>query len=412
MAQIRGPFPFPFTSPQNTGVPSQLLLVPGQRYVLPAGQFILTTGSQTILQWFDPTNSMWRYYAGPETTWQGDADFNNYSLINLSGCVVGASITNAGSGGVNGIGPLQTGSSVTFGAPAAGGVTATAQGYAIVGGSVPAPTVVQGGSGFLVPPIVCCDPPPAGGIQATFSATISAAGVLTGVTQVNPGAGYTSVPNFYVIPQPQFYQGANQYPPVPGSAPPALGGAGGAGIFPAPGLINPANLWAGSPYQPNLATGTLGALLTGNPLTGSGTLTGLVMTYFGYGYTGATIPTITFGGTSLGSAAATAIMSLSANATTITGVSGTGYIVGAPAISSLGLVQATFDNSTFVPRPVRGKVTNAAGPVFTVEDPGFGIQSAGTGVTVGGGSMTAIGNIPAANLGGVNDTSNIQGYVQ
>src|SRR5712671_2010272 len=325
MAQIRGYFPLPSGSPQNTGAPQVLTLPSGGIYYPPSGEYLITTGSQTVIQWWDPTNAIWRNYAGPNTWEQISADGANYRLVNLSGVVVAANITNAGSGGVNGIGPNQTGSTVTFAAPAAGGVTATAQGYAVVGGTVPAPTVTQGGSGFLVPPTIACDPPPSGGVQATFTSTISAAGVLTGVTLLNPGAGYAAIPQFYIIPQPQFYQGAIRFP---GDTPQTI---------PAPGLINPANLWTGSPFQANLQTGTTGALLTGVPLLGSGTLTAIVMTYFGNGYAGNTVPAITFGGTSLGAAAATAVMSLCATAAqggTVTATGGTTAVTGGVAVTS------------------------------------------------------------------------------
>ena len=397
MAQIRGVFPFPFTAPATAGVPNALLLAPGERYVPPSGQYVITTGSQTILQWWDPTDTLWRNYAGPETTWQGDTDGTNYSLINLSSVVVGANITNAGSGGTNGIGPVQTGTFVTFGAPAAGGALATAQGYAIVGGSVPAPTVTQGGSGFVAPPIVCCDPPPAGGVQATFFATISAAGVITGVTQVNPGAGYLAPPNFYIIPQPQYYQGAPRWPAdVPAGQP------GSVITWPAPGLINPVNAWPGFPYQANLVTGTLGALLTSNPLTGSGTLTGIVMTFFGFGYTQATIPAVGFAGTSLGAAAATAIMSLSMATSSITVTSGA-MTATQGVETTLGLVASTNNNNTFVPRAAHGVATAAT--TFNVEDPGFGFQK-------GPAIVGQAGTITGTQLGGVNDVSVIQAFVQ
>ena len=266
MAQMRGVFPLPFTSPQVTGTPAEITLPSGGQWYPPPGNYLITTGSQTIVQWWDPNGAIWRQYSGPETMAQIATDGTNYRLLNNSGTCVGASITNAGSGGVNGIGPIQTGSTVTFAAPAAGGVTATAQGYVVVGGTVPAPTVTQGGSGFLVPPTIVCDPPPVGGVQATFTSTISAAGVITGVTQQNPGAGYTAIPQFYIIPQPQFYQGAIRFP---GDTPQTV---------PAPGLINPANAWTASPYQANIVPGTAGALLTGVALTGSGTLTAIVMT--------------------------------------------------------------------------------------------------------------------------------------
>lgn len=399
MSSIRGPgIALPFTSPQINGEPAAISLASGGIYVIPQGDYLISTGPQTVVQWFDPNTALWRTMVDPGSMEQISVDGGNYRLVNLSGVVVGANITNAGSGGTNGIGPTQTGSTVTFGAPAAGGVTATATGYAVVGGSVQAPTVTQGGSGFLVPPAVFCDPPPAGGVQATATATISSAGVITAITMNNVGAGYTSSPQWYIAPQ-----NFNGYLATPDRA---------AGAFPPPGLINPANVWPGTVLQPNIVTGTAGALLTAAALTGSGTLTAIVMSYYGNGYTGTTLPTISFGGTSLGAAAATAIMSYCLTGTSVTGVSGTGYIVGAPAITTLGLVALTNNNNSFSARPGRGIVTNATGPVFTIEDPGFGIQSAGTGVKIGGGSITAIGNVPAASLGGIVDTSLLQQATQ
>lgn len=402
MAQIRGQFPFPPTSPQNMGAGGVITLSSGEIYYPPPGEYLVVTGSQTVLQWYDPLDNMWRTFqqSGELTTFSTDG--GNYRLVNQSGVIIGASITNAGSGGVNGIGPVQTGSTVSF---AAGGTGPglTAQGYAIVGGSVPVPTINNGGSGFLVPPAIFCDPPPAGGIQATFTASLSAGGVITAINQINPGAGYTAIPQFYIVPQWQFYNGAPRYPgdaaipPIPATAW-------------APGLINPANVWNGSPYQGNLST-TAGAQLTGNALTGSGTLTGIVVTNYGGGYTGAASATVTLGGTSLGAAAATAIFSFCLIGGPITGASGTGYVVGAPAITTLGEVATSYNNSVLFSKPGRGKVTNATGPVFSIEDPGFGIQSA-SGVGIGGGSITTLGTIPAANLGGINDFSVLQGSVQ
>jgi hypothetical protein len=402
MAQMRGVFPLPPSAPQLTGTPDVVVLQPGGTYTIPPGEYLTTTGGQTVIQWWDQLGAIWRNYAGPNTWEQISSDGANYRLVNLSGVVVGGSITNAGSGGTNGIGPNQTGSTISWTAPAAGGLGSTAQGYVIVGGTVPAPTVTQGGSGFLVPPLITCDPPPPGGIQATFTSTISAAGVLTGVTQVNPGAGYTSIPQFYIHPQWQFYPGSIRYPgdSVANVAP--------TGTMWPPGLINPANLWNGSPYQANAQTGTTGALLTGNALTGSGTLTGIVMTSFGYGYVGSDAHTISFGGTSLGAAAATSIMSFCMSGTTATATGGTAAVVGSPAITSLGLVAATNDNNQFFPRPARGLVTSTAGS-FTVEDPGFGLQ--GGAVTVNNGSTT-VSTVTNTQYGGKVDTSVLQAMVQ
>jgi hypothetical protein len=399
MAQMRGYFPLPPGSPQNTGGPQVLTTPSGGIYYPPAGEYVVTTGSQTVIQWWDPTGAIWRNYAGPNTWEQISCDGSNFRLVNLSGVVVGANITNAGSGGTNGIGPNQTGSTVTFAAPGAGGVTGTAQGYVVVGGTVPAPTITQVGSGFQVPPTIVCDPPPPGGVQATFTATITAAGALSTVTALNPGAGYTSIPQFYIIPQPFFYQGAIRFS---GDTPQTI---------PAPGLINPANSWTGSPFQANLVSGTTGALLTGVALTGTGTLTAIVMTYFGAGYAGNTVPAITFGGTSLGAAAATSIMSLCATAAqggTVTGTGGTAAVVGSPGISSLGMIVGVNNNNTFFPRPYRGLISTAAGN-STLEDPGFGLQ--GAAVTLQGAGTTVI-TITNTQFGGRSDTSILQPMVQ
>jgi hypothetical protein len=175
-------------------------------------------------------------------------------------------------------------------------------------------------------------------------------------------------------------------------------------------LVNPLNLPAGTLFQQNLST-ALGAQLTGNALTGSGTLTAIVMTYYGALYTGSQAGTITFGGTSLGAAAATPIFSFCLTGTSVTGSGGTGYLVGAPAETTLGLVASQSNNNIFTPRAGRGIVTNATGPVFTIEDPGFGIQKA-SAIGIGGGPATALGTVPAASLGGINDVSILQAMVQ
>ena len=405
MAQMRGPFPLPQSGPQISGNGCIITLLPGGMQIVPQGEYLVTCGGQTCIQWMDPMNAQWRSVYPPGSIEQISSDGTNYRLINLSGVCVGANITNAGSGGVNGIGPVQTGSTVTFGAPAAGGVTATAQGYVVVGGSVPAPTVTQGGSQFLVPPVVACDPPPLGGVQATFTATLSSAGVVTGITQVNPGAGYVAVPNFYVIPQPMFYQGAIRYP----------GDSVAAAIsYQAAGLINQNNVWAGSPFQANINNPS-GVLLTPQALTGSGTLTAVVMTYYGAGYTAAAIPSVTFGGTSLGAAAATAVMSMCLTGTSVT-LAGTAFTVGNPMVTGDALIVGSLNNTVFLPRPGRGIITNTNG-TFSIEDPGFGFQKAiGTnyGTLLNGAAAPSApgGTLPAASQGGITDWSVLQPMVQ
>src|SRR5215471_3520422 len=293
MTQARGVFPLPLTSPQISGKVAVVTLESGGVYVMPSGNYLVACGPNTALQWFDPNATMWRPLSAAQEYTDFNADGTNYRLLNMTGAVASVTVT-AGNSGTNGIGPVQTGTTVGF-TPSPTG--ATAQGYAIIGGSVPAPTVVQGGTNFVVPPIVCCDPPPVGGIQATFTATISAAGAITAVTQVTAGAGYTSVPQFYVIPQPMLWQGGPRWPGDSVIQP-----------WPAPGTINPANVWPGTLFQPNITDN--GALLTGNALTGSGTLTGLNIIYGGGGYAAA--PTISFAGGTLLAAAATATIGAAA----------------------------------------------------------------------------------------------------
>lgn len=376
MPQIRGVFPLPQTSPQIAGVDQVVCLPSGGIYVLPPGNFIVTTGPSTYLEYFDPLQTIWRPTQPHQAFGYLSCDGSNYRLLNGSGIVSSVTITAAGSGGTNGIGPVETGTTISFAASPSG---AQAVGYVIVGGSVPAPQLVQGGSEFVVAPLVCCDPPPVGGIQATFTATISAAGVITAVTLVNPGAGYTSIPQFYIIPQPMFCQSVLRWPR---DFPPQK--------WPAPGLINQANVWPGTIYQPNIPVNpSQGALIVGQPLTGSGTVTGINIIYNGAGYTGTATPAITFAGGPLTGAVATSQMSLSAPAV--------GQPVALGGTSTVGEVVT-------IPGTIPAVLTavDTAGN-FIVTSPGMGIQP---------GAIASNGQpVPAAALGGTSDTSYVQAKV-
>ena len=302
MTQIRGAFPLPQTSPQISGNVQVVCLVSGGTYVPPSGNYLINTGPDTDLQWFDPLATRWRPIAPHIALTPLNCDGVNYRLYNSSGSVDSVTISGAGSAGTNGIGPIQTGTTLSIAASPTG---LQAQAYVIIGGSVPAPTLVQGGSGFTTVPIICCDPPPVGGIQATFTATI-AGGVITAITLVNAGAGYTSIPQFYVVPQPALWQGG---PPWPG---------GPVQPWPGPGSINSANVWPGTVYQPDIAPN--GALISGNPLTGSGTVTGITVIAGGGGY--ATAPAVSFAGGTLTGMTATAVLDATAAATDTSYVQG------------------------------------------------------------------------------------------
>lgn len=279
MAQVRGAFPYPFAQPAEGG--GVVTLAGGGAYYFPSGEYIISLpASNMVLEWFNPIAQSWVTVTAASD--YISADGYNLRLRNTTSGVSVASFT-AGSGGTNGIGFAATGAAVSIVAPlTTGGITATA--YAIVGGSVAAPTVTQAGSGFTMPPLVVIDAPPPGGIQATATATLTAGGGISAITMANVGAGYAASPNFYLIPQTAYYQGGPS------------GGVAAAPI-PAPGLVAPQNAVPG-----NQNTSSAGALLTSNALTGSGTLTGVVIINPGTGYT-AIAPAATV--TGVGAATAT-----------------------------------------------------------------------------------------------------------
>jgi hypothetical protein len=301
--RLGGSFPF------NPAGAFPVALGAGAYFYVPPGQYMMNLGPLTALQWWDPVFYAWR--GGLSTTdhaFQVSCDGYNYRLINVSGAVVSATITTPGSGGVNGIGPTATGSTVSF----AAGAGLTAKGYVIVGGALAAPTITQAGSQFTAIPLILIDPPPTGGIQATAIATITAGGALNTVTLVNAGAGYQTPPNFYVVPQFLDYPGAPAIPgviptpptPVAPNFPPgliAIGPGGGSAAYIPQNFMQ--GLQGAFPFSS-------GALVTSGALTGSGTLTGIVVTEGGSAYAAA--PVISFGGTSLGAAAATAVLGAAA----------------------------------------------------------------------------------------------------
>jgi hypothetical protein len=273
MSNIRGAFPFPLAQPNEGG--GVIALASGGVWYPPSGEWLLQTAANCGVEWWDPIAQFWRNVVSNSNT--GDyfsTDGWNYRLHNLTGIVQVASFA-AGSGGTNGIGFAATGAAVSIIASnTTGGQQATA--YAVVGGSVQAPTITQAGSGFLLPPLVVIDAPPPGGIQATATCALTAGGGIASVTMANVGGGYATSPNFYLIPQMAYYGGGPS------------GGVAAAASSPPPGLVFPANAVPG-----NQNTSATGAQLTSLALTGSGTLTGVVMIANGGGYTGTPTGTVT-----------------------------------------------------------------------------------------------------------------------
>jgi len=286
MARIGGAFPLPLAQIQEGG--SRIELASGGTFLYPAGEYLVYNDSHCQTEYWDPQSQSWQILYPVSAGGYLSADGVNFRARNIYGAASLTTISNAGAAtATNGIGSAINGVSAAVAASdTTGGDTITLQ--TIIGGTVAAPTITQAGSGFIQPPLIVIDPPPAGGIQATAYAVLSAAGVITAVTIVNAGAGYAVSPNFWIIPQPAVYQGG-----------PSLGNA--AGAIPAPGLVYPSNAAPG-----NQNTSASGAQLTSIALTGSGTLTGLVIVNAGGGYTTSS-PTVTFTGGGASIAATTTV---------------------------------------------------------------------------------------------------------
>lgn len=387
---IGGFFPFSTKSfPVN--------LTSGGTYYPPNGQYIVTLGRVSILQWQDPWG-IWRACGLPGATVQFQQTGPNFRILNNSGTIVGATITTAGSAGTNGIGATATGASVSFGSAPSSGRAATA--YCIVGGSINSTiTITTAGTGLLVPPLLVFDPPPLGGIPATARCTLTS-GTIGAVTVTNPGAGYQTAPNCYVIPQ------WGQYP-----------GGTIAGVAP-PNAVGPSTSFTQNALMQLQAQGILVGAWTTMPvltvnatLAGDASLTGVVMLDYGANYT--SVPSMTFTGAPT-SAAATALGSFSLTSVSVNSA-GAAVSVAPDWQSSLGLVAATDGaHDVFMIRKASGistlsSTTTTIITSLTVEDPGYGLQKVpDIGFLPTGG--TAYTTIPSgtAVVGGISDTSMLQ----
>lgn len=179
----------------------QISLASGQVYVLPSGQYIVQLGRYTVVQYYDALCGIWRTYAGHSpnrSTILVTADGANVRLANPTGTVIGAYVTNGGSGYPNGIYPYGTLASGSY-------VVATASaGLAnfsvIVGGAINSTvTVTTAGVGYNYPPTLIFSDPPAGGVKAAAIAVVSG-GAISSVTVTDQGAGYTAAPTITVVP--------------------------------------------------------------------------------------------------------------------------------------------------------------------------------------------------------------------
>jgi hypothetical protein len=310
------------------------------------------------MQWFDANSGLWRITdSGPNNHPIPVAvDGTNFRIVNISGTILGANITNGGTGYVQG-------DSFTLTAPAAGTPSRTATGKMIIGGSLTY-TVTNGGTGysnpvFVIQPPHLCGGTPGACLPAYIASCTLTSGVISSPTGGFAGAGYVTAPTVTVIDA------------VP------------TGVTPGTGAV---------------VTATVG---------GAGIWKGTVMTDYGAGYDGTHIPTYTFTTVAGASAAATALPSMALKSVTIGGTN-TNYTASAVAETALGssTAIAALNDELVAPRPARasfltgGSVLGAA----TIEDAGNGFQTVPLMKQVG--NATADGSVTAtftAVVGGVNN---------
>lgn len=270
----------------HTPASNMVSLNAGDTYVIPRGNWLVTLGPYTVLQYLDPVTTGWRMLS--TSAWRGQpywvqADGFNQRVANLTGCPIAAVVTNAGTTGY----ALST----TTAVPSSG--TSTWQ--PIVGGTLSISTINIAGSGYTKTPMVFIPAPPPPGIPATATATLSGTSV-TAITLINNGAGYPVAPGIFIQAQPDDTNIAN--------------------------IVN--------------ATATA-ILVAANGTPTSGKVTGVICT--GSGGALASAPTLTIAGASTGAAATPVFMT---TATTIS-IAGAGTTIN--AINELTSVGGTYGGS-------------------------------------------------------------------
>jgi hypothetical protein len=204
------PYPQNLFPSQLQGAPAdassnRLGLAPGEVFVLPAGDWLISLGFYLVLQYLDPVTNVWTmsssaaYHRGQIFV---TADGFTQRIANLTGCVVSASVANAGTGYVQATTTIAAVGTFAGSAPTI---------LPIVGGAlnVSGGSLVANGAGYGVAPIVMIPPPPpaqvnangVGGIQASAFAVI-AGGTVSSVSITNPGAGYPTAPIAIIVPSP------------------------------------------------------------------------------------------------------------------------------------------------------------------------------------------------------------------
>jgi len=305
-----GLFSGPGLIPSLKGVTTNVVtLSSGQcQLISPAGWYMVNTGLYTTVQQYDPITGIWRNIGNGDH--QGGvryiySDGVNYRLANQTGALVGALLTNAGSGYTS--------------APTVTASAGSSIWRAVVGGAVSTTvTVTNGGTNYTYPPQVQISAPPAGGVQATGYSTLTSSAVSS-VTITNQGAGYASAPTIVFVNDPR--EGVN-------------------------GVTQGYNAAA-------VAT-----------LTGAGTVTAVLCLDHGQGAQ-ATLPTLAFGGGGGASAAATGIMcwSITAYAAGTAGTGLSGSVAQISAEDAFPTTAAAYTNPYIQSGLVRTRNANIKAPI-------------------------------------------------
>lgn len=192
-------YPANLTNGEFTAATNMITLAPGEAIPIPAGRYIVDAGKYGSLQYLDPVTGFWTgLRSGVDAGFltQIWSDGFNVRLANLTGCVVGAVVTNGGNNAY-----VQSTTTVT---PSTGNSTW----QPIVGGAVNTTVSItsvtgsyQGGNGYGLAPLVVFDAPPSPGVQATGIAVLSS-GSVSSITVINQGAGYLTAPNISIVPNP------------------------------------------------------------------------------------------------------------------------------------------------------------------------------------------------------------------
>src|SRR5215469_3939140 len=141
MAKIGKIFPYPLPSAMTGD--GTITLASGAVYIIPSGTWFLRTGTNTRIEEMDPISQQWLVAEGGLTGGgYVSSDGCNTRLHNVTG-TVSLNLTAAGTGATNGIGFAATGVAVAIAVSPSNLPGTNATGFAVVGGSVAAPTVTQ-----------------------------------------------------------------------------------------------------------------------------------------------------------------------------------------------------------------------------------------------------------------------------